>query len=61
MLCIRKHNGKTTAAAHCDKCGNGYEWSGNISITRIEHYLRGKGWTAGKRHLCLDCKGDKKP
>jgi hypothetical protein len=57
LVCIRKQGGKTTANAFCDKCGNGFEWGGHISVTRIEWILRkSHGWTTGKQHLCEKCR-----
>ena len=60
MIGIRKHNGKTESLVLCDNCEMGMAWRINISISKMEKIIRTNGWTAGKRHLCEKCKGDKR-
>lgn len=59
MLYITKKEGKTTSTAICDKCGEGFSWDGNISLTRMEYLLRKRAWRVGKQHICDKCKEGK--
>lgn len=56
MICIVRKGGMTTSAAYCDKCGCGVQWQANVSISQVEKCLRRKGWSAGIKHVCVNCK-----
>lgn len=44
----------------CDRCGSQLAWRGVVSKKFLERWAREEGWTAGKQHLCDNCKPQKK-
>jgi hypothetical protein len=59
MIMIRKAGGIRDCYIKCDKCVNGIDFNGDISISQMEKVSRSNGWTAGKYNLCPECKQTK--
>ena len=44
----------------CDKCGIGLQFSSIEPKWFVIKKARENGWSVGKRHLCPECRGEKK-